>query len=151
MRIALGSDENTGLTALLEQELAARGHRVCLFGALAPGGDDRWPVVGRAVAEAVASGQADEGIVCCFTGTGVSIAANKVYGVRAALCADAATAAGARRWNRANVLALSLRATSEPLAREILGAWFSEPLGSGQDEELAAIVEKQGPAAGGAR
>ncbi len=151
VRIAPGSDEATGLTALLERDLAARGRRVALFGALAPDGDDRWPVVGRAVAEAVASGGADEGIVCCFTGTGVSIAANKVSGVRAALCADAATAAGARRWNRANVLALSLRATSEDVAREILYAWFTEPLGTGEDEALADMVEEQRTATGGAR
>jgi ribose 5-phosphate isomerase B len=143
VRIALGSDEATALTALLERELTARGHRVEPIGALAPGAEERWPVVGRAVAEAVASGRADEGIVCCFTGTGVSIAANKVGGVRAALCADAATAAGARRWNRANVLALSLRATSEQLAREILDAWFSEPLGTGEDEALVSLVEQQ--------
>ena len=57
------------------------------------------------------------GVVCCWTGTGVSIAANKVPGVRAALCTDAATASGARRWNDANVLALGLRLTSERVGR----------------------------------
>lgn len=73
----------------------------------------------------MAEGRADQAVVCCWTGTGASIAANKVAGVRAALCADAATAAGAREWNDANVLALSLRLTSRQVLTEILDAWFA--------------------------
>jgi ribose 5-phosphate isomerase B len=84
-----------------------------------------WPAVARLVAETVAKGDAEEGILCCWTGTGVSIAANKVPGIRAALCEDAETARGARLWNDANVLCLSLRRTSEVIAQEILEAWFS--------------------------
>lgn len=126
MKIALGSDERTHLTDFLIEELKKRGHQVETFGPLADQAQD-WPDVSRAVAECVVRGQADEGIVCCWTGTGASIAANKVPGVRAALCHDAETARGARIWNRANVLALSLRATSEPIAKEILDAWFSTP------------------------
>ncbi len=93
---------------------------------MAPLADEEqsWPLVARAVAEAVAQGRVDEGILCCWTGTGVSIAANKVPGVRAALCDDAQTARGARLWNDANVLCLSLRRTSEAIALEILQAWF---------------------------
>lgn len=128
MRIALGSDERTHLTDVLIEELAKRGHSVQLFGPLAGDSDEAdWPLVSARVAEAVAGGQADEGIVCCWTGTGASIAANKVRGVRAALCHDAETARGARIWNHANVLALSLRATSEAVAKEILDAWFGTP------------------------
>ena len=89
----------------------------------------------------VASGACDEGVLFCFTGTGVSIAANKVAGVRAALCGDAATAAGARRWNHANVLVMSLRATSTDTAREILDAWLTEPFGAGEDEELVSMLD----------
>jgi ribose 5-phosphate isomerase B len=96
---------------------------VIRFGARDAGEEAAWPSVGRSVGAAVAGGEADWGIVCCWTGTGVSIAANKVSGVRAALCGDAATAAGAREWNDANVLALSLRATTEAVALEILEAW----------------------------
>jgi ribose 5-phosphate isomerase B len=81
--------------------------------------------VGRTVAEAVAGGEADFGVLCCWTGTGVSIAANKVPGIRAALCADAQTAQGAREWNDANVLCLSIRATSAAVAGEMLTAWFA--------------------------
>lgn len=125
MRIALGSDEATDLTTALERDLRERGHELVLFGALRPGDDDAWPSVGRNVAKAVAAGDCAYGVVCCWTGTGVSIAANKVAGVRAALCADAQTAAGARTWNDANVLALSLRATPLPVAKEMLDAWFS--------------------------
>ncbi|ABY36291.1 MAG TPA: RpiB/LacA/LacB family sugar-phosphate isomerase [Chloroflexus aurantiacus] len=124
MRIAVGSDERTYMTDALITELKQRGHDVILFGPLA-GTSDPWPDVGRAVGEAVATGQADQGIVCCYTGTGVSIAANKVPGIRAALCHDAQTAAGARKWNDANVLALSLRTTTPELVREILDAWFA--------------------------
>lgn len=79
--------------------------------------------------------------MCCWTGTGASIAANKVPGVRAALCTDAYTADGARRWNDANVLALSLRLTSEPLLREILDAWFAaEASADADDRENVARV-----------
>lgn len=125
MRIALGSDEATELTAALERALRERGHEVVLFGVLASAADDAWCNVGRAVGEAVARRDCDYGVVCCWTGTGVSIAANKVPGVRAALCNDRETAEGARIWNDANVLALSLRSTSIPLADAMLDAWFA--------------------------
>ena len=125
MRVALGSDQSTELSSALERDLRSRGYDVMLCGALEPGADDAWPNVGRRVAEAVAGGDCATGIVCCWTGTGVSIAANKVAGVRAALCGDAETAAGARTWNDANVLALSLRSTAIPVAKAMLDAWFS--------------------------
>ena len=125
MKVALGSDEATELTAALERELRERGHVVVRFGALEPAQSDAWPSVGRSVAQAVASGECDTGLVCCWSGTGVSIAANKVRGARAALCNDAETAAAARTWNDANVLALSLRSTAIPVAKAMLDAWFS--------------------------
>lgn len=140
MRIALGSDEAGELTAALKRHLEERGHDVALFGALAPQPDDSWPNVGRAVAEAVARGDCTYGVVCCWTGTGVSIAANKVPGVRAALCNDAETAAGARTWNDANVLALSLRSTAIPIARAMLDAWFSATPTA--DAKYAAMIEQ---------
>ena len=140
MRIALGSDMKSELTDALERWLGERGHEVRLFGALAPGTNDAWTAVGQAVAHAVASGEAEQGIVCCWTGTGVSIAANKVPGVRAALCGDAATAEGARTWNDANVLAVSLRATSVPLGEEILEAWFAATPTS--DPRYRAMIEE---------
>ncbi len=126
IRLALGSDEATPLTDALLDRLSERGCAVERFGAVLDGGND-WPAIGRAVGEAVRSGRAERGVVCCWTGTGVSIAANKVPGVRAALCCDADTARGARRWNDANVLALSLRATSIPIAVEILDAFLDTP------------------------
>jgi ribose 5-phosphate isomerase B len=137
LRIALGSDEKSPVTDFLGGELEARGHQVSRFGALGDGGSD-WPDVAVDVARAVASGDADEGVLLCWTGTGVSIAANKVPGVRAALCADAETARGARAWNQANVLCLSLRTTTEALAREILDAWFAAE----QDSFESANVDK---------
>ena len=124
MRIAFGSDEQTHLTDFVEQELRSRGHQLELAGP--PAGESlQWTDVARAVAERVSSGDVDAGVLCCWTGTGVSMAANKLPGVRAALCRDAETARGARAWNDANLLCLSLRATSEAVAREILEAWFS--------------------------
>ena len=126
MRIALGSDEKTALTDALEHELRERGYDVVCSGALKEGDDDAWPSVGLRVGEAVASGSCRSGIVCCWSGTGVSIAANKVPGVRAALCADVETVSLARIWNDANVLALSLRSTAPADVPAILERWFSE-------------------------
>lgn len=144
MRIALGSDEKNALTDALLADLRARGHEVTLFGPVAS--DDAevdWPLTSSRAARAVAAGVADEAIVCCWTGTGASIAANKVRGVRAALCLDAATAKGARTYNHANVLALSLRATSIPIAKEILDAWFSTPWSddSWNLQQVARVLE----------
>jgi ribose 5-phosphate isomerase B len=128
MKIAVASDEKTVLTEALVEDLRARGHDLLLFGPLAAEDPEvDWPLTSAKVAQAVADGRAAQGIVCCWTGTGATIAANKVRGVRAALCHDAETAKGARIWNHANVLAMSLRATSPAIAREILEAWFSTP------------------------
>ncbi len=133
MRVAFGSDERTPLSDEVAAALTAAGHEVVLRLE-----DEPWPDVGRRVAEAVASGEADRGVVCCWTGTGVSIAANKVPGARAALCTDAETARGARRWNDANVLALGLRLTSPTVAREMLDAFLAtEP-----DADEAANIAK---------
>jgi ribose 5-phosphate isomerase B len=120
VRIAVGTDEVTAVTEALERHLAEAGHDVVDAANGAP-----WPEVGRAVGEAVASGAADRGVVWCWTGTGVSIAANKVTGVRAALCTDAETARGARKWNDANVVAMGLRLTSETSAIEIADAFLT--------------------------
>lgn len=126
--VVLGSDERTVLTDAVEADLRARGHEVVVIGPPARSADEdakQWAQVGREVGEAVARGEAATGVLFCWTGTGASIAANKVVGVRAALCADAQTAAGARRWNDANVLVMSLRLTSPEVAREMLDAWFA--------------------------
>ena len=125
MLISLCADEMTGIAGELAGELERRGHGTIAHGALAEGEPSDWAWASEAVGRDVAEGRAEQGIVCCWTGTGASIAANKVSGVRAALCADAATAAGARRWNDANVLALSLRTTSAAELSEILDAWLS--------------------------
>jgi ribose 5-phosphate isomerase B len=125
MRIAVAADEDTGVAGAVVAQLRARGHEPLLHGALADGERDDWAWAAEAAARDVADGRADQAVVCCWTGTGASIAANKVGGIRAALCGDAETAAGARKWNDANVLALSLRTTSEAVLGEILDAWFA--------------------------
>jgi ribose 5-phosphate isomerase B len=125
VRVAVASDERTGVADALVDLLRERGHEPVMHGALSDSERDDWAWASEAAARDVAEGRADQGVVCCWTGTGASIAANKVAGIRAALCADAETAAGARRWNDANVLALSLRTTSQALLEEIVDAWFA--------------------------
>ena len=140
MKIALGSDERTPLTDAVVADLRDRGHDVELIGP--PAGDDRqWVEVGHAVGELVARGDCDGGVLFCWTGTGASIAANKVAGVRAALCTDAATAEGARRWNDANVLVMGLRLTSPDLAHEMLDAWFSTGPDESERDNIARLEE----------
>lgn len=142
LRIALGSDERSHVTDFVEQELRSRGFDVQLFGPLrAEGAPAAWPAVAGEAAQAVASGNAEEAVLFCWTGTGVSIAANKVPGIRAALCGDAETACGAKAWNQANVLCLSLRSTTEARAREILDAWFATAADPGEDANVKAVNE----------
>lgn len=125
MRIAVAADEDTGVARTVIALLRARGHEPIAHGALTDRDRPDWAWASEAAARDVAEGRADQGVVCCWTGTGASIAANKVPGIRAALCGDAATADGARRWNDANVLALSLRTVSPAILEEILDAWFA--------------------------
>ena len=125
MRVSVSADERVGIADAVLGELRRRGHEPIPHGALNNSERDDWAWASESAARDVAEGRAEQGIVCCWTGTGASIAANKVAGIRAALCLDAQTAEGARRWNDANVLALSLRATSEAELGEILDAWFS--------------------------
>ena len=145
MRIAIAADELTGVASLIGAEIEGRGHEtVAAHGALSDEERDDWAWASEAAARDVAAGRADQALVACWTGTGASIAANKVAGIRAALCADAETARGARRWNDANVLALSLRTTSAAELTEILDGWFdAEPSGEPEDranvEHLAEI------------
>jgi ribose 5-phosphate isomerase B len=124
VRIAIAADELTGVAASIPDRLRARGHEPIGHGVYAGDEPDDWAWASESAARDVVAGRADQALVACWTGTGASIAANKIAGVRAALCADAPTAAGARRWNDANVLALSLRTTSEAQLDEILDAWF---------------------------
>jgi ribose 5-phosphate isomerase B len=134
MRIAVAADELTGVAELIPEALRARGHEPLVRGALAPGERSDWAWASERAARDVVDGRADRAVVCCWTGTGASIAANKVRGVRAALCGDAETAAGARRWNDANVLALSLRTTSAAQLDEILDAWLATPASDDADD-----------------
>lgn len=138
MRVAVGSDEKSALTDAVEADLRRRGHDVELVGP--PAGDDLdWARVGKRLGEMVATGEAETGVLFCWTGTGASIAANKVRGVRAALCTDAATAEGARRWNDANVLVMSLRLTTPVVAAEILDAWFTTTPDPSEAEHIEAL------------
>src|SRR6059036_3435228 len=144
MRVSVAADERTGVAEAVVDELRRRGHEPIPHGALADGERDDWAWASEAAARDVAEGAAEQAVVCCWTGTGASIAANKVPGIRAALCVDAETARGARRWNDANVLALSLRSTSQAELEEILDAWFasgpsSEPSDRANVDHLSEI------------
>lgn len=148
MKISIGSDEKCHLTDFVVDKVTKMGHEVSLFGPLA-GDSSGWSTVAREVAESIVQGEVDEGILFCWTGTGVSLAANKVPGIRAALCADAETARGARLWNNANVLCLSIRLTSEVLAEEILTSWFETAYVPNQEDDaclaqVTAVEEKYG-------
>ena len=133
MKFLVGADDDVPLVAHVADALRRRGHDVDLLPVRA------WGDIARDVAKRVARGDADQGVVCCWTGTGVAMAANKVRGIRAALCTDAATAAGARMWNDANVLALSLRLASTAVASEILDAWLSTSYGGTEEASLTAM------------
>jgi ribose 5-phosphate isomerase B len=139
MKIAVAADERVGVADAVLEELRKRGHETLPHGALSDEERDDWAWASEAAARDVAEGRAEQAIVCCWTGTGASIAANKVNGVRAALCLDAQTANGARKWNDANALALSLRATSEAELAEIIDAWFGGEAST--EAEDAANVE----------
>ena len=118
MKVAVGADDEAPVAAAVIDELRTRGHDVAVLPC------EQWPEVARKVAERVASGEADQGVLFCWTGTGTAMAANKVPGVRAALVWEPWIAEGARRWNDANVLVMSLKRTSEETATAILDAWF---------------------------
>ncbi len=144
MRIALVSDEPSAVHAVLIAELERRGHEVLRFGALASGKEEPWALVAEQAALAVATGLCDQGVFFCWTGTGISIAANKVPGIRAALCGDPGTAQGARIWNHANVLCLSNRTLSSGMAKEIVGAWLDAEVGHKGDEGVLLLSEVEG-------
>lgn len=136
MKILIGTDEASPVVEHVVTWLQEHGHQAELLPVAL------WPQAARQVAQAVAGGQADEGVLFCWTGTGVSMAANKVAGVRAALCADAETARGARLWNNANVLCLSLRTTTAALAGEILESWFgTKYIPNPNDDACLAQIE----------
>lgn len=143
MKIAVCSDELYPINDVVVDELKRLGHDVVLFGAIKSRQNEAWVQVAKEAAESIRQGHCDEGVFFCWTGTGISIAANKVPGIRAALCTDAQTAAGARTWNHANVLALSNRLLSQDLAKEILAAWFNTPMSDSGKQALneVAILE----------
>jgi ribose 5-phosphate isomerase B len=137
VRFVIGSDEARPVVEHVAAHLRKKGHEVDVLPVQV------WGEASIAVAKRVAEKRADQGVVLCWTGTGASIAANKVQGVRAALCVDPQTAAGARKWNDANVLALSLRLSSEPLAEEIVDAWLETSYAGTEDESLARLAAEE--------
>ena len=141
MRIALCSDEPYPVHELIKSLLKERSHQIVPFGSVASGHEEPWANVTEQAALAVSSGQCEEGIFFCWTGTGACMTANKVPGVRAALCNDPGTAAGARIWNHANVLCLSNRLLSQDMAKEILAAWFDTQPGDQGDAGVDYLIQ----------
>jgi ribose 5-phosphate isomerase B len=124
MKLVVASDERTHLTDSVVRYLEEKGHELLLLGDLVEK-NGKWAEIGKEAAQKVAAGAVDQGIIFCWSGTGICMAANRIRGVRAALCWDAETAKLAKKWDDANMLCMSLRYTSQELAKEILEAWFS--------------------------
>ena len=141
MKIAVCSDESHPVHDTIVRELERRGHQVVPFGSIETGKDCPWPETAELAARAVSEGACQEGLFLCWTGTGISMAANKIHGIRAALCFDAPTATGARTWNHANVLCLSNRMLSDGVAREILDAWFGTEMGEPGRAGVASLTD----------
>jgi len=141
VRIAVVSDEPYAVHSRVIGFLEERGHDVVGFGAIQTGSDVDWAIAAENAAQAIVSGQCDEGVFFCWTGTGICIAANKVSGIRAALCGDPGTAAGARVWNHANVICLSNRTLAPDMAVEILTAWFDTEAGDKGAAGVALLQE----------
>ena len=139
MKLSIGADERLTVVEAALEILQERGHQTTWYGPESEG-TQPWPKVARQVAEDVSEGRAEEGLLFCWTGTGVSMAANKVPGVRAALCIDAETTRGARLWNNANVLCISMRLTSEFVLEEILEAWFETQYIPNETDELCLTM-----------
>jgi ribose 5-phosphate isomerase B len=136
VRIVVGADDEGEVAETVVEELRQRGHEVTVLGR------EQWPDVARKVGEAISSGEADQGMLFCWTGTGTSMAANKVPGVRAALAWDPWIADGARRWNDANVLVMSLKRTDPETARAIVHAWLAvEAPDEDERENIARLAE----------
>lgn len=123
MRLSIGADEKLLIVDHALKSLQEKGHELTWYGPDA-GEVIPWPKIAQRVSEDIIEGKSEEGILFCWTGTGVSIAANKIPGIRAALCFDSETARGARLWNNANVLCISMRLTTEIILEEILEKWF---------------------------
>ncbi len=140
----MGTDERAPVVEAVRAHLESAGHDVVMVADGTP-----WPHAGAAVGRAVAEGDAEVGIVCCWTGTGVAMAANKVPGARAALCTDAETARGARRWNDANVLAFGLRLTTPAVAAEMVDAFLHTPFDPAEAEMVKSLGELDPPPPGG--
>ena len=135
MRIVVGADDEGAVVETVVGELRSRGHEVTVLER------ERWPEVAARVARAVTTGVADQGVLFCWTGTGTSMAANKVPGVRAALAWEPWIAEGARQWNDANVLVMSLKRTEPETARAIVDAWLSV---EAPDPDEAANIARLG-------
>ena len=146
MKIAIGADERLHVVDVVLDYLREKGHQVTWYGP-EKGQTQPWPEVAKRVALDIQVAEADEGILFCWTGTGVSMAANKVKGIRAALCDDAETARGARLWNNANILCMSMRKVSEAIAKEILDMWFGTTYKPNETDDacLRMIDELENP------
>ena len=144
MKIAVCSDEPYPVHDIVRQLLEKRCHTVIPFGSLATGLEHPWALVAEQAARAVATSEADEGIFFCWSGTGICMAANKIAGVRAALCSDPGQVKAARIWNHANVLCLSNRTLSGPMVEEMLDAWFDTDMGEKGSEGVRLLLEVEG-------
>jgi ribose 5-phosphate isomerase B len=136
VRIAFAADDSNATTDAVLAHLAAAGHEVLRID------DLPWPDLGAGVGRAVAEGRAEFGVVMCWTGTGTAIAANKVPGALAAVAWDPWVARGARLWNDANVLAMSLKRLAPDVAVEVLRAFLETPEPDPDEAESIALLKR---------
>lgn len=143
MKIAVASDHGGyKLKECVKEYLRERNIEVLDFGTDSEESVD-YPVFGKACAEAVAAGKADRGIVCCGTGIGISIAANKVKGIRCALCTDEHMAEMTRKHNDANMLAMGGRITDEETALKITRKWLDTEFEGGRHQRRVDMLNAE--------
>lgn len=141
MKIAIGSDHvGYSLKLIIIDYLAAQGYEVKDFGADSEASSD-YPVYAYRVAHAVTQGEFPCGILICGTGIGISIAANKVPGIRAAVCSEAYSARMTKRHNNANIIAFGARVVGEDVAKDIVTAFLQEEFEGGRHQRRLDMIQ----------
>ncbi|MBQ4002294.1 MAG: ribose 5-phosphate isomerase B [Lachnospiraceae bacterium] len=140
MKLGIGND-HVGYEMKLEIKayLEAKGHEVIDYGAYSSERSD-YPVYGEKVARAIVSGECDAGILICGTGVGISVSANKVHGIRAAVCSEPVTAALSKRHNNANIIAFGARIVGIEMAKAIVDAWLEAEFEGGRHAHRVALM-----------
>ena len=149
MKVGIGNDHAAvNFKNILKDYLTEKGFEVIDYGSVDPKAPDDYPDFGQAVGEALIAGEIEKGVLICGTGVGISLAANKVPGVRCGVCSDTATARLIVQHNNANCISLGERIVGVELAKDILDAFFAAEFEGGRHarrvDKITAIEEKYG-------